>query len=93
MLTIEVLREYGANIEDGLTRCMNNEAFYIRLVNMSLSDDKVDQLDKAIQENDLDKAFQIAHSLKGIFTNLALTPISDPVTKITDLLRNKQEMD
>ena len=28
MLTIEKLKEYGANVEEGLARCLNNEAFY-----------------------------------------------------------------
>ncbi len=31
MLTIEKLRAWGADTEDGLRRCMNNEAFYLRL--------------------------------------------------------------
>ena len=30
MLTVAALREFGANTEEGLSRCMNNEAFYLR---------------------------------------------------------------
>ena len=36
MLTIDSLRAYGANVDDGMTRCMNNEAFYFRLIGMAL---------------------------------------------------------
>ena len=32
MLTVEKLKEYGADTGEGLNRCMNNEAFYLRLV-------------------------------------------------------------
>ena len=35
MLTIEKLKAYGANVDEGLSRCMNNETFYLRLVNMA----------------------------------------------------------
>ena len=38
MLTLEKLKECGVNINDGMKRCMNNEAFYLRLVNMALDD-------------------------------------------------------
>ena len=31
MLTIEKLQNYGADVDEGLNRCMKNEAFYLRL--------------------------------------------------------------
>ena len=33
-MTIDDLKTYGANTEEGLRRCLNNEAFYLRLVRM-----------------------------------------------------------
>ena len=38
MLTVEALRAWGADTEDGLRRCMNNEAFYLRLVEKAVKD-------------------------------------------------------
>ena len=32
MLTIEKLRTFGADVDEGLARCMNNEGFYLRMV-------------------------------------------------------------
>ena len=29
MVTLEFLREYGANVDEGLARCMNMESFYL----------------------------------------------------------------
>ena len=93
MLTIEKLKEYGANVEEGLQRCMGNEDFYIKMVNMMLADNSIDKLKEAIAENNLDTAFEAAHALKGVAANLSLTPISDPAVEITELLRNRTEMD
>jgi HPt (histidine-containing phosphotransfer) domain-containing protein len=93
MITIAALKEYGANVEEGLARCVNSEDFYLKMVNMVLADQKIYDLEKALNENDLDNAFDIAHSMKGMFSNLSLTPIQTPVNEITELLRNRTQMD
>ncbi len=38
MLTIESLKAFGANTEEGVARCINNEAFYLKMVGMVLND-------------------------------------------------------
>ena len=93
MLTIDRLKEYGANVEEGLGRCMNNESFYLRMVGLLLDDKNIDNLEQAIENNDLDKAFEAAHALKGIAGNLSLTPIFEPALEVTELLRKRTEMD
>ena len=93
MLTIEKLREYGANVDEGLSRCMGREDFYIRMVNMALQDANFDRLKEAVAANDLTAAFEAAHGLKGVLGNLALTPVYDPVCEMTELLRAKKEAD
>jgi len=93
MITIEKLREYGANVDEGLSRCLNDEDFYISLVSSVLNDDRLDQLEKAIRENDLDKAFETAHSLKGMYGNISITPVFEPVNEMTELLRQRTQTD
>ncbi len=93
MLTIEKLAEFGADTGKGLERCMNNEAFYLRLVGMTAEDGNFSKLESAIRENDLDTAFEAAHALKGTTGNLSLDPIFDPVCEITELLRARTPMD
>lgn len=93
MITVETLKNFGANVEEGLARCMNNEEFYIMLVNKVLSDNKLDQLEQQINEKNLDAAFEIAHALKGMYANLSLDPITKPVTEITELLRARSDVD
>ena len=89
MLTLDQLREYGADVETGLSRCANNERLYLRLVNICVQELSANDLETALNAGDPDKAFEIAHKLKGGVTNLALTPIADPICELTDLLRNK----
>ena len=87
MLTLNALREYGADVAEGLGRCMNNEAFYLRMVGMAVKDTKVDALDAAIKSGDIKEAFELAHALKGMCANLSLTPLSAPLSDITEILR------
>lgn len=91
MLTLDALRAYGANVDEGMTRCINNEAFYLRMVGMVLSDANFDKLKAAMDAKDSPAAFEAAHALKGAIGNVALTPIYDPVCRLTELLRGRTE--
>lgn len=93
MLTIAALRDFGADVDDGMQRCMNNEAFYLRLVGMAIEDKGFENLRDAVEKADLDAAFEAAHALKGILANLSLTPLYTPTSEITELLRAKQDAD
>ena len=93
MLTIDALRQFGANVDEGLSRCMNNEAFYIRLVNMAAQDVGFDKLKEALVAGDQEAAFEAAHALKGVLGNLALTPLYAPTSELTELLRARAQGD
>ncbi len=88
MLTTDMLRTYGADVDDGLKRCMNNEGFYLRLVEKMAADPSFEALEEAVESGNLEKGFEIAHALKGVTANLSLTPIHEPIREITELLRN-----
>ena len=91
MLSMETLRAYGANTQEGLARCMNNEAFYLRMVGMMANDRHAEDLENAVAGGDLKAAFEAAHALKGTLANLALTPALDAVTEIVEPLRTREE--
>ena len=93
MLTIETLNEFGVNTKEGLTRCMNNEKFYFKMLKMGLASDQFEKLGAALESNKLDEAFESAHALKGVLGNLALTPIYNPLAEMTELLRAKKTED
>ena len=92
MLTVEKLREYGANVDEGLGRCLNNEEFYLRMVKKELADVNFEKLAAAVGEGNARSAFEAAHAIKGAVGNLALTPIFEPVCELTELLRGKTEL-
>lgn len=92
-MTLDDLAAFGANVHEGLTRCMSNEGFYLQLVESIKDEDGFDALKDAIAANDLDAAFDAAHSLKGILGNLAITPLFEPMSEITELLRAREEAD
>lgn len=93
MLTLDKLKQFGADTEDGLTRCMNNEDFYLKMVNMGLADERFEALVPVLEAGDKAAAFEMAHALKGVLGNLALTPIYKPLSEMTELLRAKEDAD
>lgn len=93
MLTLDELRGFGANVDEGLARCMNNETFYLGLVATVLTDTKLSELGAALNAGDLDKAFDLAHALKGMYGNLSLYPLFKPINEMTELLRSRTQTD
>ena len=87
MITVETLRAWGANVDEALERCLGNEAFYLRLTEKALQDPSFDRLKEAVASGDLEKGFEAAHALKGVYANLALTPLYTPTAELTELLR------
>ena len=93
MLSVEKLNEFGADTNEALERCMNNEQFYLMLVEKALKDDSLERLDLALKDGNLDAGFEIAHSLKGVLLNLSLTPLYEVTAEITELLRSRTQTD
>ncbi len=93
MLTLEVLKKYDIDYKEGLTRCMNNEKFYIKMIGLGLSNEYFETLEKALADGRLDDAFEAAHALKGVIGNLAIAPLYNPLAEITEMLREKKDTD
>ena len=74
MITVDALRAFGANTEEGLGRCLNNETFYLRLVGMALDDANFAKLE-------------------DVLGNLGLTPLFEPDSELTELLRSGADAD
>lgn len=93
MITLNKLSEFGADVKDGLIRCMNKEDFYIMLVNKALNDNRLSELEQQIYSKNYHSAFETAHTLKGMYSNLSLTPLTVPINEMTELLRNGTDTD
>ena len=93
MITLDVLKEFGANTDEGMERCLNEEGFYLSLIPSALEKEGYLKIEDSIKAGKLDEAFEAAHALKGVLANLALSPILKPVSEITELLRARTETD
>ena len=93
MLTIDALKNFGADTETGLARCMGNEALYLRLAASVVNEKGFERLKEAIDKEDYNAAFDAAHALKGAVGNLSITPLYDRICEITELLREKKDAD
>ncbi len=93
MITVEKLNELGCNTSEGLERCFNDEEFYLGLIPEAFSGERYKALDEKVKAKDLEGAFEEAHAIKGVLANLALTPLYDVVSEITELLRSRTDTD
>lgn len=93
MLTIENLKALGVNTDEGVERCVNNEAFYLRMVETALRENRLEQLRSALAEGDLDTAFECAHALKGVLGSLAITKLFETMSEMTEELRSRKDID
>lgn len=93
MLTIDMLRTFGADVDAGLERCLNDEEFYLDLIPSALDESYYRTIENSIKSKDFRSAFDAAHALKGLLSNLALDPIFEPVDEMTEALRAWQDID
>lgn len=93
MLTIDALNAFGADTDEGLGRCFDNEEFYLKLVKVVPDEKSFDTLKEAIDKGDLSAGFEAAHALKGVLANLSLTALAEPASEITENLRAGTKMD
>lgn len=82
MLTMDALMIYGADTHAGLRRCLNDEAFYLGLVEMLICDDKFDLLAVALEERNVAACLHIAYALADTAEGLALTPLTEQLEKL-----------
>lgn len=92
-MVIDELRDFGVDMDTAMQRCVNNEALFIKLAKKIPDMKQFDELKEALNNKDLDKAFELAHALKGIIANLAITPLEKPVAEMTELLRERKDID
>lgn len=87
----EIFEAYGADYESTMTRFVNNQAMYLRLLAMFFKDENLKLLGEALVASDYKKAFEAAHTLKGVTANMGLTPFFDKVCDIVEPLRAGDE--
>ena len=63
------------DFDEGVKRVMNNAKLYAKLLTKFRNDTKLDDLETAVAEGDMEKAKAAAHTIKGVAANLSLTEL------------------
>ena len=86
MTVKECYEQIGGDYEDAIGRMMKDERI-VKFSGMFLRDASFTGLKQAMQEEDFDAAFRMAHTLKGVCQNLSFTALYEPTREITEALR------
>ena len=81
------LEEWGCDVEGALERFFDDKDLYMTCLEMVITDSNFDKLGVALEEKNVLEAFDCAHTLKGVFANLGLTPMFSIVVTIVEPLR------
>lgn len=75
------------DVDDALIRMFGNKKLYAKTLNMFLAGKEFENLEAAIAENNLGKAGELIHTLKGVAGNLSLTALFDQSAQLMQKLR------
>lgn len=84
---VKQLRDWGCDTAGAMERMADDEDFYIECLREVSEDPYFDVLKAAIESGDAAKAFEAAHTLKGVLANVGLTPIYNKIVEIVEPLR------
>lgn len=84
------LEANGFCIEDAMQRFMNKEQLWVKFLKKFKADTSYADLVHAMEEKDCRKAFEAAHTLKGITGNLALSDFNRLISEQTEYLREPE---
>lgn len=85
---IERLQSWGCDTTGALARVVQNRALYVRLIRKYKDTFPLEELRALIVAEECDKAFAVAHELKGSLGNLGLTPMYTLIREVVEGLRH-----
>lgn len=84
---IKSLGAWGCDIKGAMERMGDDEEFYIECLNDVTQDPCFAALKTAMDTGDIAGMFASAHTLKGVFANVGLTPMYNKAVEIVEPLR------
>lgn len=81
------LEDWGCDLEGALERFLDDKELYMSCLQTVISDTAFEKLGEALEDKLVPEAFDYAHTLKGVFANLGLTPMFVIVEQIVEPLR------
>lgn len=86
-MIFQALEEWGCDVEGALDRFLDDKELYVTCLQTVISDGNFAKLGAALDEQNVSQAFDYAHTLKGVFANLGLSPMFAIVETIVEPLR------
>lgn len=80
---------HGIDYANAISRFLGKEDLYFDFLRKFIANNSFHELKPAIESNDADKVFEIAHSLKGVTGNLSLYRLNQLLIPFTESVRNK----
>ncbi len=84
------LEACGVNLSGVLQRFMGNKAIYMKMLPLVMKDTSFAGLKEALSEKDYKRAFEQAHTLKGVAGNLGFDNVLESLEPMVELLRNTE---
>lgn len=85
----EIYDIIGADYSATLMRMGNSERILEKFVRKFPNDKTTEQLVEAFESKDFETAFRMAHTLKGLCSNLGLGNLEKSASALTEALRNQ----
>lgn len=85
-MTAEERSKY-IDLDSGLQRVRGNKTLFKRMLGLFTASEEFDAFEKALAENDLAHAGEVAHAIKGMTGNLSMVAIFDLSTQLMVQLR------
>lgn len=86
-MILEKLRQHGVDLDRVMKRFLGKEDMYLKFLKRFLEDESFSNMERYLEQNNVEEAFKAAHTLKGVVTNLGLESIMCSVLPITEELR------
>ena len=84
---LQALEEWGCDVDGALERFLDDKELYMTCLQTIITDGNFVKLGAALEEQNVPQAFDYAHTLKGVFANLGLTPMYTVVETLVEPLR------
>ena len=86
-MLLQALRAYGADVDGALARFLDDSELYEQCFRQFMEDENFPQMDEAIRTCNYQRAFETAHTVKGVAGNMGLTPLYNAVCTLVEALR------
>ena len=84
---IKELAIWGCDVNSALERFGDDRDLYKECLGIFVDDNNFTDLEKALENKDVEAAFSSAHALKGVAGNLSLGNLYDSICRVSDSLK------